>query len=112
MIPGYDQAQQRYDNQMPDDPPKIEEWRIRDRMLSDYAKLLPMFWYEPMECFPETDAAKVKTLIQSLIESKPLPGDHQYRVLGYLIMSGIEKFLRKEAIYELESGDIDRSLGS
>lgn len=107
-------AQYIYDNQMPEEPPVIEEWQIRDRMLSDYDKLLAGQFYAPLELAEDVDSGNYAHYVSAWLRAPDSDvGFKEYicQRLGEVTMRIIEKSLRKEAIYELESGDIDRSLG-
>lgn len=108
-------AQHIYDNAMPPEPPVIEEWRVKDRMLSDYEKIPVSQFYAPLECADDEDAAKTKNLIATVISHHNSWGSVDNRnnhmaALGEIVTSIIEKSLSRQAEYDISYGDIDRSL--
>lgn len=101
-------AQIIYDNQMPIDPPEVEEWQIRDRMLSLYLKEPVKWWHSPLASASDEEQAMLKSMISQSLNHE---SDFVCQQIGKMIMHVVRKDLRSEAISSLEE-DIDRSLGT
>ncbi len=109
---GYESAQQRYDNQMPPEFAVVsDEFIVRHRMQSIFDNIGgPCAFLEPlMGNNGPADEQEITELISRCLVS---PNSTLQKQIGSVFMRMAERYLRVQVESDIQSGDIDRSLGS